>query len=64
MGNPVNENLMELLFSIRTLKREGAKNIRVLLTYMAYARQDRKVGEYTGVFAGDVLFMLNKSGAD
>lgn len=55
---------MELLLVLRTLRREGAKKIHVLLTYFAYARQDRPVGEYIGMMASDVLTMLREAGAN
>jgi ribose-phosphate pyrophosphokinase len=46
LGPPVNENIMELLLCVSTLKRNGAYKVHVLCTYMAYARQDRPVREY------------------
>ncbi|MGY6171811.1 ribose-phosphate pyrophosphokinase [Candidatus Mycoplasma pogonae] len=39
---PVNENIMELLIFIDSLKRASAKSINVILSYYGYARQDRK----------------------
>ena len=46
LGPPVNENIMELLLCVSTLKRNGAKKVHILCSYVAYARQDRPVGVY------------------
>src|SRR5260370_23196361 len=56
--HPVNENIMELLIILDSLKRGSAARITVLLPYYAYARQDRKdVGRVpiTANLAADVL---------
>lgn len=39
---PVNENLMELLIFVDSLKRSSAREINVIIPYFGYARQDRK----------------------
>ena len=39
---PVNENLMELLIFVDSLKRSSAAEINVIIPYFGYARQDRK----------------------
>ena len=38
--NPTNDNLVELLFTIDALKREGATKVTLVIPYFGYARQD------------------------
>jgi ribose-phosphate pyrophosphokinase len=56
--HPVNENIMELLIILDSLKRGSAARITVVLPYYGYARQDRKdVGRVpiTAKLVADVL---------
>lgn len=59
-----NDFAMELLFAIRTLKRNGAGPIWVSMPYMAYARQDREFeGRMTSIAIDDFGAMLKEAGA-
>ncbi len=62
--SPVNENLMELLIIIDTLKRASADRITVVMPYYGYARQDRKVLPRTPITSKLVADLLTAAGAD
>ncbi|BDV03288.1 MAG: ribose-phosphate pyrophosphokinase [Candidatus Hepatoplasma scabrum] len=63
-SNPVNENLMELLIFIDTLKRSSAKEINLIIPYYGYARQDRKNNGRQPITAALVARLLQEAGAD
>lgn len=60
---PVNDNLMELLVIIDSLKRASAKEITAVIPYYGYARQDRKVQPRTPISAKLVADLLTAAGA-
>ncbi|OAB48760.1 ribose-phosphate pyrophosphokinase [Mycoplasmopsis gallinarum] len=60
---PVNENLMELLIFLDSLKRASANSITVILTYYGYARQDRKESGRQPISAKLVANLLQTAGA-
>ena len=61
---PANDNLMELLIIIDTLKRASAKRITAVIPYYGYARQDRKPGPRTPITSKLVANMIDKAGAN
>ncbi len=61
--SPVNENLMELLIIIDTLKRASADRITAVIPYYGYARQDRKVMPRTPITSKLVADLLTAAGA-
>lgn len=62
--NSANDASMQLLFTVRTLKRNGAGNISVIAPFTAYSRQDRAFdGKMTSLGAQDFATMLRESGA-
>ncbi|MEA4333744.1 ribose-phosphate pyrophosphokinase [Mycoplasma sp. 1232] len=62
-SKPVNDNLMELLLFIDSLKRASAGSINVCLSYYGYARQDRKASGRQPIGAKLVANLLQVAGA-
>ncbi len=60
---PVNDNIMELLLFIDSLKRASAKRIIVVNTYYGYSRQDRKAKGRQPIGAKLFADLLEKAGA-
>src|SRR5579862_6103284 len=61
--HPVNDNIMELLIMLDSLKRASAARITVVLPYYGYARQDRKAEGRVPITAKLVADLLTSSGA-
>ena len=60
---PVNENLVKFLVCIDTLKRASAKSINLIIPYLGYSRQDRKVKPWQPITAKLVANLLETAGA-
>lgn len=61
---PVNDNLMELLIILDSLKRASAARITAVLPYYGYARQDRKEQGRVPITAKLVADLLTVAGAN
>jgi ribose-phosphate pyrophosphokinase len=61
---PVNENLMELLIILDSVKRASAARITAVLPYYGYARQDRKDVGRVPITAKLVANLLTVTGVD
>src|SRR6202171_589870 len=62
--HPVNENIMELLIILDSLKRASADRITAVLPYYGYARQDRKDVGRVPITAKLVADLLTSAGTD
>ena len=63
-GQPVNDNLMELLIMIDAAKRASAGRITAVIPYYGYARQDRKARPRDPITAKLVADLIRTAGAD
>lgn len=61
---PVNDNLMELLIWIDTLRRASAGRITAVIPYFGYARQDRKDEGRVPITAKLVANLITAAGAN
>src|ERR671927_1512772 len=61
---PIDRNLMELLFMIQAAKLASAKRITAVMPLFPYARQDRKAKPREPISARFVADMLQLAGAD
>jgi ribose-phosphate pyrophosphokinase len=62
--HPVNENIMELLIILDSLKRASAARVTAVLPYYGYARQDRKDQGRVPITAKLVANLLTSAGAN
>jgi ribose-phosphate pyrophosphokinase len=61
---PVNENILELLIVVDSLKRSSAARITAVLPYYGYARQDRKDKPRVPISAKLIADLLQAAGVD
>lgn len=61
---PVNDSLMELLITIDALRRASAGRINVIVPYLAYSRQDRKVISREPISAKLIANLITTAGAN
>lgn len=64
LGNPVNDNLMELLVMIDAARRASARRITAVIPYMGYLRQDRKTKSRTPISGRLIADMIESTGVD
>lgn len=64
--SPVNDNTIELLLLIRTLKRASAQRICVVVPYVGYFRQDASsiFSSSASCMASDIAQLIEAAGAD
>jgi len=64
MPTPVNDNIMEMLIMIDTLKRDSAGRITVVIPYFAYGRSDKKDQPRVPITARLLADLIQVAGAD
>jgi ribose-phosphate pyrophosphokinase len=60
---PVNDNLMELLILLDSLKRSSASRVTAVIPYYGYARQDKKDKPRVPITAKLVADLISRAGA-
>jgi ribose-phosphate pyrophosphokinase len=64
MASPVSDNIMEMLITLDTLKRDSAGRITVVVPYFAYGRSDKKDQPRVPITARLLADMIQVAGAD
>ncbi len=63
-GEPVNDNIMEMLIFIDCLRRASAGRVSIVIPYFGYGRQDRKDEGRVPITAKLVANIMTSAGAD
>jgi|SRR5581483_635371 ribose-phosphate pyrophosphokinase len=64
MASPVSDNIMELLITLDTLKRDSAGRITAVIPYFSYGRSDKKDQPRVPITARLLADMIQVAGAD
>ena len=64
MTTPVNDNIMEMLIMLDTLKRDSAGRVTVVIPYFAYGRSDKKDQPRVPITARLLADLIQVAGAD
>ncbi len=62
--HPINDNIMEQLITIDSLKRASARSITAVMPFFGYSRQDKKVLPREPITARLISDLFMKAGAD
>jgi len=62
--NPANDNIIELLVIIDSLRRASVKSVTAVIPYYGYARQDRKVAPRSPISAKLIANLITNAGAN
>lgn len=63
-GYPQDENLIELLFIIKTLKDMGVEKLKVVIPYFGYGRQEKRFKSGESISAQVIANIIEDAGAD
>lgn len=63
-GYPQDENLIELLFLIKTLKDLGVERLKVVIPYFGYGRQEKRFKNGESISAQIIANIIEDAGAD
>lgn len=65
LAPPLNDNLMEILFTISSLRRSSANKIIVVIPYFGYAKASHCEGNNMNIFNSSLIIrLIEKMGAD
>ena len=62
ISDPVNDNLVKVLICVDALRRSSAKTINLIVPYLGYSRQDRRVAPWQPITAKLMADLLQTAG--